>query len=25
MLEEILTDEENHADTWETVLQKTVK
>jgi bacterioferritin len=25
MLEEILTDEEDHADTWETVLQKTVK
>jgi len=25
MLEEILTDEEGHADTWETVLQKTVK
>jgi len=25
MLEEILTDEEEHADTWETVLQKTVK
>jgi len=25
MLEEILTDEENHVDTWETVLQKTVK
>jgi len=25
MLEEILTDEENHADTWETVLLKTVK
>jgi len=25
MLEEILTDEENHADTWETILQKTVK
>ena len=25
MLEEILSDEENHADTWETVLQKTVK
>jgi bacterioferritin len=25
MLEEILTDEERHADTWETVLQKTVK
>ena len=25
MLEEILTDEEEHADTWETILQKTVK
>jgi bacterioferritin len=25
MLEEILTDEEGHADTWETILQKTVK
>jgi len=25
MLEEILTDEEDHADTWETILQKTVK
>lgn len=25
MLEEILSDEEDHADTWETVLQKTVK
>jgi bacterioferritin len=25
MLEEILTDEEDHADTWETVLEKTVK
>jgi len=25
MLEEILTDEENHADTWETILQKIVK
>ena len=25
MLEEILTDEEKHADTWETILQKTVK
>ncbi|HKZ95206.1 MAG TPA: ferritin-like domain-containing protein [Candidatus Bathyarchaeia archaeon] len=25
MLEEILSDEEGHADTWETVLQKTVK
>ncbi len=25
MLEEILSDEEEHADTWETVLQKTVK
>ena len=25
MVEEILTDEEDHADTWETVLQKTVK
>jgi bacterioferritin len=25
MLEEILTDEEDHADTWETVLQKAVK
>jgi len=25
MLEEILTDEEDHADAWETVLQKTVK
>lgn len=25
MLEEILTDEERHADTWETILQKTVK
>jgi len=25
MLEEILTDEEDHANTWETVLQKTVK
>lgn len=25
MLEEILTDEEGHANTWETVLQKTVK
>ena len=25
MLEEILTDEEEHADTWETILEKTVK
>jgi len=25
MIEEILTDEEEHADTWETILQKTVK
>ena len=25
MVEEILTDEEDHADTWETVLQKAVK
>ena len=25
MLEEILTDEEGHADTWETILQKTMK
>lgn len=25
MLEEILTDEEDHADTWETILQKKVK
>lgn len=25
MLEEILTQEEDHADTWETILQKTVK
>jgi len=25
MLEEILSDEEDHADTWETVLQKSVK
>lgn len=25
MLEEILSDEEDHADTWETVLEKTVK
>ena len=25
MLEEILTEEEEHADTWETILQKTVK
>lgn len=25
MLEEILSDEEDHADTWETILQKTVK
>ena len=25
MLEEILSDEEKHADTWETILQKTVK
>ena len=25
MLEEILTDEEGHADTWETILLKTVK
>ena len=25
MLEEILSEEEGHADTWETVLQKTVK
>jgi bacterioferritin len=25
MLEEILSDEEDHADTWETILEKTVK